>query len=74
MIESKIDPRRIELVDPMMVEVFRAKTPAERVAMAFEANQTARLLLKAHLSSSRPDWDDRQVEREIASRMLHGAA
>lgn len=70
----QIDPRRIELLDPAMVEVLRAKTPAERVAMAFEANQTARLLLKAHLSSSRPDWDDRQVEREIASRMLHGAA
>lgn len=74
MIARKIDPRRIELLDPAMVEVFRGKTPAERVAAACESNRTTRLLLKAHLSASQPGWSENQIELEIAGRMLHGAA
>jgi len=69
-----IDPRRIELLDPLVVEIFRAKTPAERVALACDANRTARLLLKAHLISLQPDWSADRVEQAIAERMLHGAA
>lgn len=69
-----IDPRRIELLDPAMVEIFRAKTPAERVALACDANRTARLLLKAHLASAQPAWGADEIERVIAGRMLHGAA
>ena len=69
-----IDPRRIELLDPALVEIFRAKTPAERVAMACESNLAARRLMKAHLTASRSSWSADRIEREIAGRMLHGTA
>lgn len=68
-----IDPRRIELLDPMMVEIFRAKTPAERVAMIGECNETMRLRLQGHLRTLHPDWDDAQLQREIAHRMCRDA-
>ena len=42
-----IDPRRIEVLDEAVVEVLRAKTVAERVAMAFDAERTMRLMLEA---------------------------
>lgn len=66
----KIDPRRIEVLDPVMVEVLRTKTPAEKVAMIGEANRTMRLLLEAHFRSNHPDWDDAQISAAIARRML----
>ena len=71
--ERKIDPRRIELLDPAMVEVFRAKTPAERMAMIGECNETMRLRLQGHLRTVHPDWDDSQLQREIARRMYREA-
>ena len=51
----------IELLDEAMVEVLRRKTPAERVAMVFDAERTMRLMLEAHLRSAAPDWDRRPV-------------
>ncbi len=58
----------IELLDEAMVEVLRKKTPAERVAMVFDAERTMRLMLEAHLRWRHPDWDAGQVAREIARR------
>lgn len=63
-----IDVRRIEVLDEAIVEVLRAKTPAERVAMVFEAERTMRLILDAQFRSRHPDWDDDRVAREIARR------
>jgi hypothetical protein len=59
----------IELLDDAMVEVLRRKTPAERVAMVFDANRTMRLRLEGHLRSRHPDWDAPTIMREIARRM-----
>lgn len=58
----------IELLDEAMVEVLRRKTPVERVAMVFDAEQTMRLMLEAHLHSRHPNWDAEQISREIARR------
>jgi hypothetical protein len=68
-----IDVRRIEILDPAMVEVLRGKTPAERVAMVFDANRTMRLMLSAHLHWQHPDWSEAQVGEEIARRMSRGS-
>lgn len=59
---------RIELLDDAIVEVLRRKTPAERVAMVFDAEQTARQMLEAQVCRQHPDWDARQVASEIARR------
>jgi hypothetical protein len=62
----------VELLDEAIVAVLRRKTPAERVAMVFDANRTMRLRLEGHLRSRHPDWDDATVMQEIARRMSHG--
>jgi hypothetical protein len=71
--ERVVDPRRIEILDEAVVEVLRAKTVAERLAMAFDAERTMRLMLEAHLRSQHPDWDDSQIAGEIARRRLLGS-
>ena len=64
------DPRRIEVMDDAMAEVMRGKTPAERVAMIFDANRTMRLLIEGPLRQRHPEWTDEQIQREVARRML----
>ena len=56
----------VELPDDAVVEVLHRKTPAERVAMVFDADHAMRLLLEAHLKWRHPDWNAEQVAREIA--------
>ena len=64
------DPTRIEVVDPAMAEVFRRKTPAERIAIIFDANETMRLLIAGRLRTEHPDWEDDRILQEVAGRML----
>ena len=67
------DWRRIEVVDDVMAEVLRRKTPAERIAIGFGLWRSARKILRAQLASLHPEWDARRLEREIARRLSHGA-
>jgi hypothetical protein len=67
---QSIDPRNIEVVDDDLAAVLRQKTPAERIAMAADANETARKLAAAGIRHDHPDWSQRDVEREVARRML----
>lgn len=66
------DVPHFDMVDDRMAEVFRAKTPAERIEMMGAANRTARLLAAAGIRYSHPGWSDEQVDAEVARRMLHG--
>jgi hypothetical protein len=68
-----IDRRNIEALDDEFAAVLRGKTPAERVAMAADANETARMLVAAGIRLCHPDWSEWQVEREVARRMLREA-
>jgi Rv0078B-related antitoxin len=65
-----IDPRNIEIIDDALAAVLRNKTPAERIAMAADANETARKLAAAGIRHDHPDWSQRDVESEVARRML----
>lgn len=64
--------RRIEVVDDAMAEIYRSRTPAERLAMIFAGNRTMRLRLEGHLRTYHSDWTDAEINREIARRMLGG--
>jgi len=61
-------PPCVEVLDEAMAEILRQKTPAERVAMVFDAERTMRLMLEAHLRWQHPDWETGQIVGEIARR------
>jgi hypothetical protein len=67
------DPRRIEVLDDVMAEVLRRKTPAERLAIGFGLWRSARTLLRGQLTSLHPGWTAAQLDREVARRLSHGA-
>ena len=64
---------RIEVVSEDMAAVLRRKTGAERLAIASRMFGSARRMLLSHLRSVHPEWDERQIERETARRLSHGA-
>lgn len=66
------DWRRIEVIDDVMTEILRRKTPAERIAIGFGLWRSAQKLLGAQLTSLHPEWDSQRIEREIARRLSHG--
>ncbi|HEY5316258.1 MAG TPA: hypothetical protein VIK18_27260 [Pirellulales bacterium] len=67
-----LDPRKIEMLDEAMVSLLRAKSLVQRLAMGFDCNRTARLVIAGHLRTLRPDWPEEQVQAEVARRMLLG--
>jgi hypothetical protein len=69
----RLDPGQIEVVDDAMAEILRQKTPAERIEIGFKLWTSARKMLTAHLRSLHPDWDEKQILKEVAKRMSHGA-
>jgi hypothetical protein len=68
----RLDPGQIEVVDEGLAEVLRQKTPAERVAMIFDAHHTMRQVMDGAMRRRHPGWSDEQITAEIARRMLHG--
>jgi hypothetical protein len=68
-----INPRSIELLEPKMVEVLRAMSPAQRLERAFDCNRTVRACLAAQFRMRHPEWDETQIRVAVAQRMLYGA-
>ena len=60
----------IELLHDRVIEIMRRKTPAERIAMILDANDTARSLAAAGIRHCHPDWNERRLQAEVARRML----
>ncbi|ALA59014.1 hypothetical protein [Nitrospira moscoviensis] len=68
-----IDVHRIEVIDDVMADVLRRKTPAERLAIGFGLWRSARVILRGQLEARHPDWDSERLDREVARRLSHGA-
>ena len=68
----RLDKGQIEVIDDTVAEILRRKTPAERVQMALDANRFVRLVIAGHLHTVHPDWNEDQIQAEIARRMLLG--
>jgi len=60
------------MVDDVMAEILRKKTPAERIQIGFNLWTSARKMLTAHLKSTHPEWDKKQISQEVAKRLSHG--
>jgi hypothetical protein len=69
----KLDPRQIEVMDDAMAEVYRNKSPAERLRIANEMYIFARQVIRAQIVTNHPDWTDEQVKRETARRISNGS-
>ena len=70
---SRLDPRRIEVIDDRVAEILRRKEPWERLAAAFAANRTMRLRIEGALRTWHPEWSDEKIRREVVRRMTRGA-
>lgn len=62
-----------EVLDDRTAAILRAKTPAERLAIAFGLWRFARQLILANIEHQHPDWVPERVRLEVARRMSHGA-
>ena len=69
----RLDPGQIEVVDDVMAEVLRRKTPAERIQIGFKLWTAARNMLMTQLKNTHPEWDAAKLEQEVARRLSHGA-
>lgn len=67
-----LNSRQVESVDNTMAQIYKQKTPAQRLQIAFGLWRSARLLLSNHLRSLHPEWDEVSLRREVARRMSHG--
>jgi hypothetical protein len=70
--KHRLEPGQIEVMDDVMAEILRKKTPAERIQIGFKLATSARKMLTAHLKSTHPEWDDKQISQEVAKRLSHG--
>jgi hypothetical protein len=64
----------IDVVDPDMVEVLRAMTPARRLAIVDGMWTSARDMLVRLVRAEHPEWSAVEVERAVARRMSGDAA
>jgi hypothetical protein len=67
------DALAFDMVDEAMAEVLRAKTEAQRLAIAHGMWSHARRMLWAVLRDANPEWSEAQIAHEAARRLSHGA-
>jgi hypothetical protein len=62
-----------DLPDETMISIYKAKTPQQRLEIAFGLWSFARSLVKTGLETLHPDWPEQAIEEETAKRMLNAA-
>lgn len=70
----RLDDGQIEVLDPVMAEVLRQKTPAERLQIGFALWESTKRMLTAHLCAERPDWGPERIRQEVVRRLSHAAS
>ena len=67
------DPRRIEVIDEAMADVYRRMDSTQRLAIAHGMWRYARQRMEAAVRWQHPEWDEQAVAREVSRRLLHGS-
>jgi hypothetical protein len=62
----RIGPNKMEVVDDDLANVLREKSPAERIQMVGDADDTARVIPAAGIRYCYPFWLEDQVQQEVA--------
>jgi hypothetical protein len=70
MTKMRIEPRRIEIMDPQMLAIWRKKSSAESLAIGLRMWDYGRQRMEASVRWQYPDWTDEQVKREVSRRFL----
>jgi len=70
---GKLESFHFDIIDDIMVDIYKHKSPSERLRIAFGLWNSARNLLFYNLCSLWPDWNEDKIKREIAKRMSHGS-
>jgi hypothetical protein len=60
------------VIDDILAEVLRRKTPPERIKIGFDLWTSARDMLMSYLKKAHPEWSIEMVEKEVARRLSHG--
>ena len=68
-----IDPPRIEMPDPAVLESLRRKTHAQRAKITSDAHRAARTMIESQLRFQHPEWSDTQIHEELLMRLIGGA-
>jgi hypothetical protein len=63
----------VENVDPIVSNILKRMSVAERIALVEDSNQVARLLIAGGVRYRHPDWSDAQIKAEVVRRMLRDA-
>lgn len=65
----RLDDGQIEVIDDLMAEIYKKKTPVERLWIAFGLWHSARIQLFNCIRSLHVGWDEKQIQREVVRRM-----
>lgn len=57
---------------PLVVEILRRKTPAQKLAMVDSMQRDMGVMLRNIIRSQNPAWSESDVQREFARRMSSG--
>ncbi len=69
----RLDDGQIEVVDDIVAEILKKKSPAERLKIGLGMWYSARVQLLSNIKSLHPAWDKEKIQREAARRLSHGA-
>lgn len=70
-IKFRLDKLHIECPDDVMVEIYKKKSPAERIKIASGMWESARKQISAVIRSLHPDWQDDRVNKEVIRRLTN---
>jgi len=69
----KVDSRDIEIIDEQMVELFQNISGEEKWLLASQMHKSLCSLLREYIKSQNPDWNESQIEKEMARRLGYGS-
>lgn len=70
---TSLRPAVVEIIEPLMVEILRQQSPAQRLGQAFRMWDCAKIMIRGAVRQQRPDWSEDRVLQETARRLSHGA-
>jgi hypothetical protein len=60
---------QIERLDPKLVEVYRSWSPEKRMKVGSDQMLFVRAFLRSAVTDKHPDWNEDEIQREIARRI-----